>query len=439
MNRQADRQISGYIFASWRNWAISVGLVYVLVVVSPWLSRMVVPYIAFGMSLVAFGYCFMRHRERYQALAVPYICAITLLLAGVIMTALNLIDSITDLYELAGKQVNKELPFIVQLFVSPLFAITSGIYLLHRIKTHNSYRTATGRSVSNVMQRLVWQESRYQVRFLFIMATVIAVVEWAYCFTGFVTASFNDTDMFFFVWLPVIVFVLSLGTIGVRCISLWAYYSQRGAATMINRDTVSVVRYIIISDDTVYLKEHTIDIKHERVKYYDTALRVRHEFINTISDSDAMQLFTKYTGIEEVKGIKFLYKDDDVALGSNIFHFLIVLNTKEEIDDSRIRTGEWLTLNELRSLDHQHRLGAELSAELVHIYTVGMMYKTYDRDGRRLYPIRHYRPTFRLGEILGWDVDFSDPRWFKIARLNADKSFFAVRRLFQMLGDAMMR
>ena len=72
-----------------------------------------------------------------------------------------------------------------------------------------------------------------------------------------------------------------------------------------------------------------------------------------------------------------------------------------------------------------------LSTEINRLYTVAMMWKTYDREGRRLYRIKNYRPMFRINGIQDWDVDFNDPHWLYIARNNEDKPFFRLRKWWQ--------
>ena len=62
-----------------------------------------------------------------------------------------------------------------------------------------------------------------------------------------------------------------------------------------------------------------------------------------------------------------------------------------------------------------------------------MAWKTYDRQGRRLYPIKHYRPTFRLRDLKDWDVDYSDLSWMSIAENNQDRPFFHTRRLWRKI------
>jgi hypothetical protein len=62
-----------------------------------------------------------------------------------------------------------------------------------------------------------------------------------------------------------------------------------------------------------------------------------------------------------------------------------------------------------------------------------MAWKTYDRQGRKLYPIKHYRPTFRLRDLKRWTVDYDDLFWLTVATNNQDRPFFRVRKIWQRI------
>ena len=72
-----------------------------------------------------------------------------------------------------------------------------------------------------------------------------------------------------------------------------------------------------------------------------------------------------------------------------------------------------------------------LAGEIYRIYTVTMAYKTYDREGMRLYNIKHYRPSFHLNEIRNILVDYNDPVWMYVAKDNEDKPFFRIKRAWR--------
>ena len=86
-----------------------------------------------------------------------------------------------------------------------------------------------------------------------------------------------------------------------------------------------------------------------------------------------------------------------------------------------------------------NRLSPMLANELVRIHTITMAWKTYDRRGHRLYPIKNYKPIFRLRDFKEWDVDFNDPVWLQISVENEDRPFFRVRRVWRKFLDIFNR
>ena len=93
--------------------------------------------------------------------------------------------------------------------------------------------------------------------------------------------------------------------------------------------------------------------------------------------------------------------------------------------------GEWYTQNELRDMVDNRRLAPLLMSEIDRLYTVIMAFKTYDSNGRRLYDIKHYKPSFRLRDIANLIVDYNDPQWLYVAKDNEDKPFYNFKRFWR--------
>jgi len=397
-------------------------------------SRHFLPYVAFAFAAMLGCMIYNRRKRLNQGLAIPYIVTVSLLSVGFLLSVFNLTVRITDVYELAGKPVNDELPYIVQLTMSPMLALVSGLFMLRRLGRGRFFRTSGGRSDVGLVQRMVWQETRYQTRLLFIISLSLSVVAWFYTWFSFTSVSLNKPDRFFFIWLPVIVYGLSLIYLGFRCFSLWAFYSQNDPVMMLSPHRSSIVRYIIVADNALYLSSRRLDVVHGMESFYDTPVRLRIPYTDSLDTGSAGNQFISYTGIEGgIVDMKFMFNGFGYGIDNSVFHYLCVLNAKSDVDNSRISGGQWFTLEEIRRLDYEHHLSAELSAELVHIYTVAMAWRNYDIDGNRRYKIKNYHPTYRLSDIVKWDVDYTDPRWLRVARINADKPFFRLRRFFSRL------
>ena len=102
-------------------------------------------------------------------------------------------------------------------------------------------------------------------------------------------------------------------------------------------------------------------------------------------------------------------------------------------DSTGVLEGKWTSLDEIDRLMRRSRLSADMCDEVYRIFTVTMAWKTYSREGKRLYPIKHYRPTFRLRDFRDWAVDYEDPVWLDVASNNEDRPFYRTRRLWRRL------
>ena len=130
---QSVNPVTTFILATWRQWAFSLGLIILLVALSPIVSRFFIAYVAFAFAFILGVRIYIDHTKPNQGLALPFICTITLFLTGILITTFNITDRITGFYELAGHEFNDELPQIVQLAVAPMLALTSGIFILKRL------------------------------------------------------------------------------------------------------------------------------------------------------------------------------------------------------------------------------------------------------------------------------------------------------------------
>lgn len=432
-SRQSN-PIPAYIMATWRHWTLSLGLVMIMILLSLVVSREIFPVIPLAFAAMLALFIYNKHNRSNQGLAIPYIVTVSLLIEAALLGGLNLTERIIDIYELTGKPANAELPVIVQLSISPVLALVSGVFILRRLGKGRFFRGRYGRSDVSIVQRMVWQETRYQTRLLFMLNAVQAVVVWLYTYYSFVTISINKPDSFFFFWLPIIVFVLSLVYLGFRCVSLWAFYIQNDPVMMLNPHRSSIIRCLIVCKNKIYLVRRRLDVKQGIDTFYDSPVRLRVPYTKNFTTQDALRLFKQYTGLESgIKTFRFIFDALAQDTDNTLFHYLCVIDDDGVLDESRISDGGWYTMGDIKKMDRDHSLSTELSSELVYIYTVGTTSKRYDINGNRRYAIKGYSPIFHLGEAGESDIDFTDPRWLRVSRLNADKPLFHLRRFLQRL------
>ena len=129
--------------------------------------------------------------------------------------------------------------------------------------------------------------------------------------------------------------------------------------------------------------------------------------------------------------MRYCFSNKAFASDSNMIHYAVFVDsdTGIELNDRK----RWFNPYMLDSGLASNAFSPVLANELYRIHTITMAWKTYDREGRRLYPIKHYRPTFRLRDLKDWSVDYDDESWFDVAHSNEDRLFFRSRRLWDRL------
>lgn len=429
---QRREAITYYIFSMWRNWSVSMGMACAVIVLSPFVSKSLLPLVA--LLLVAVLMILMRRNRnagRPTCFRVPYIVTCTLFITAALMVLLNLTYNHMEI-EWSGQPLNPDQPFISNLIMAPVFVIVSAVYLAGGMNSRFCRECSAhigSAADRGFMGRILAKEATMQTRFLFVMSLLIAAVEWGYYFIYFVTVNLNRPDMFFFFWLPVIVYLLSLVYFGFRYYSMWVYYCHNDELSIIERNSSSSLRYLIISGDLLYLKKSD-RIGDKDYGEYDTPARIQLPFRSRITEYDAKTDFKMLSGVSDCF-MRFLYESSNLCTLNNAFHYLCYLDDKSMIEGSRISGGEWLSLSAVDRLMRDRSLSYDLSAEIMRIYKVAMAWKTYDRQGRRLYKIKNYNPTFRFCDIKDWDVDFNDRNWLLVSANNEDRPFFRLRRLWQ--------
>ncbi len=435
MHRAQERRaaITHYILSLWRTYALSLGFVVALVALSPLVRKWLLPVFAFLFFIVLM----MSSRsncksDRVTCFRFAAIMKRVIFTAMLILIALNLwLHNATT--ELTGQPINHSQPYLVNMIMAPLLTIFTGIYLLMGKKRGGYCRSCNACAATageiGFIGNILSKESKSQTRMVFWMSLLISILEWYYYYNYYITVNINTPDSFIFLWLPMAVYVLSLIYLGIRYYSMWAFYCYNDGLRIIERSSTSSLRYLIIHGDQVYLK--LCDRVGEKdYGEFDTPARVRVSYRENVRDDDAVADLKSLTGIKQFS-MRFLYRSANACTLNNAFHYMCYVDDPVEIDESRIGGGKWMTLSDVNRLLHERKLAFDLMGEINRVYTIAMAWKTYDRDGNRLYKIKHYRPTFRLSDIKDWKVDFKDQHWLTVAVNNEDRAFFKLRRFWR--------
>lgn len=411
----------------WRNWTVCYGAITL-----PLLLSLFIPlaWLPFATLLEVYLLSSIR---RSDILSTVSACSVltgiairVLFMSSVIMIAINLMCTdwlIPTVWRL--RVYNSEIPFVVCLIISPLAVLFCGLSLLFGLGDTSSrnYQRRNGfHAGDSVAATLYHREARYQTTVLLCLSAVMGAVEYFYYFARYINANFNDPDRFFFIYMPMVVYLLSIVILHARYQSVTilceALVNAQGG-----RHTGTIVRYLVFKDDDLLLHLGADGI-------WDTPAEGRVERKTAMGEHEARLLFSELSGIENFD-LRYCFTNRAFASESNMMHYAVFVDSDSGITADE--TKQWFNPYMLDNALAASALSPVLANELYRIHTIAMAWKTYDRNGRRLYPIKHYRPTFRLRDLREWTVDFDDESWFDVAHQNEDRPFFRSRQLWNRL------
>lgn len=421
------------IFNMWLKWILASGALALVVILSLIIPKIWLPFIVYGIS---YGLVLtLRADNARKALKacglVVKLASEVLFWTATVMLAINLMAAEWFFGNMLDDPMfNPSQPYITSLILFPvviamsayaLFAGQNLTYCRNCRRAHGYY------SGDGLVATLFYHESKFQIRLLLAGAIVISVITWIYYLVRYVNINFNSADIFIFHGLPVIFFIFGAVYMSARYRSIAASFSRIGVVDN-QSAALTRVRFLVLSGDHVYLRSDSNGL-------FDTPATETVSRTEKLTDEQARRYFAGLSGLDDFE-LKYIYSNDGFAGGSNIIHYAAFI---PDNNIGRLAPADPMTLDGLDRLIKASMISPLLANEIYRIYTVTMAWKTYDREGRRLYPIRHYRPTFRLRDLREWAVDYNDLHWLNIATNNQDCAFYRLRRLWRRLFSSLRR
>lgn len=412
------------------SWIRSVGTLAVILFVSMYVSKIWLPAVVLLMEFLLIRRLnILRNSDTPMCNMLPFMMTRVLIIAAIIMVTINLYYmKFIDPQEYVVGTANRKIPYITILVISPVtLVVTLWAYLRrHKIGFCRECRIRYGMpSERGFIGKVFSSESRYQLRMLIFISAGITAYTWIYYYMKYSNVNLNHADLFYYVWIPIILYILSIIYLGRRYFNIYLFFRQNivGDATM--KVSSTLLRYIIVSGDSVFLD----DVAGQGSKK-DTPASVNIPYRERVTLNDAKIRFENISGLHDEADIRFLYVNANKESACNIFHYLCVMKSRNSIDASGLK-GKWYQQSQLERMLGEGLVSSLLASEIHRIYTVTMASKTYDRNGHRLYEIKHYKPSFRIRDLDDIDVDFNDPVWLMIADDNEDRPFFHLRKLWR--------
>lgn len=410
----------------WNNWAIAFGAISLVTLFDLFVPKNLLPVLVLSLSyLLSVKIKLDNGKTKMGACHMPlWATAIILFWSGIVMLVINLLHARWFFGGmLSAEPFNPQHPYVSSLILFPVALVVSLFFLLRK-QNLRVCRVCMARfgyySQGGPVAPLYYHEARYQLKLLLMLSLLLSVVDWLYYHFFYINVNYNRPDKFYFIAMPVIVYLLSVIYMAVRYMSITDEISDMSSKNGL-RPMRTKIRFLIVSDDRLFLKEDSDGL-------IDTPAKIIIPRRDSVSKEEADKMFTELSGIESFES-KFLFDDTGYVNGSNVMHYAVFLSD-DRIPANKLG-GSWNTIDRIDRLIKSHEIAPMLLREIARIYRITMAWKTYDREGRRLYPIKHYRPTFRISDFKKWDVDYGDLHWLDVATNNEDRPFFKVRRLWR--------
>ena len=425
------------VYTLWTDWAISFGAITACILLSGYLiPKTIMPGIVLIIAWILNAYSSSENRNnRLVCSRLGKLVARAMIFTAAVMIIALFANNIPFIRKFIGPEnFNSEIPYITSLIIFPIVALTMlwGLMSSNNSKCCRHCRIMRGHASScDLLGNVFRRQARQQLWTMLWITAALSVIDWSYYLIFYINSNINTPDKFFFFIVPLVTFILSLislGSIYHGFISEIRRYFMRHQ-TQNGND--SKLRYLVLNGDRMLLAEMPSP-EMPAISYADTPAQASIPFREEPDDKQAREIFSKLSGCDNFT-LRPLYTSTIINGVANIFHYAVLVDSKTA-ESSEWKLGNmWTTLDEIDRMLKSGILAPELASELNRIFTVTMAWKTYDRNGRRLYPIKNYHPTFRLRDFGDWDVDFGDTHWLSVAADNQDRPFFGLRKFIRKI------
>ncbi len=418
----------------WRNWAIAFGAITLPIVLSIVLPMLWIPFVclfaAWGLHAAARSSSSMLVNS---CSLVVRLAARTLFLSAFVGFAIDLLCTDWLIPTAIHFEIyNDEIPFITALIIYPIITLLSVWWLYmglaerhcRRCQRRNGYYAG-----DSIVATLYYQEARYQVRLLLLISITLGAIDYWYYFFRYINANLNAPDRFFFQYIPLIIYLLSL-------VIMWGRYQSMRVMYMAVEDANPSRRYRTIVRFLVFCGNELL-LHQRKDQLWDTPAELITARTTSIGDHPAKVMLEKELGFDKFS-LRYCFTNNGFANGSIIIHYAAFIHQADKALLEK-NDNQWFSMPMLDNGLATKSLAPVLANELYRIYTVTMAWKTYTPKGQRLYPIRHYKPTFRFCDMPKWTVDYDDVHWFEVAQNNEDNHFFHLRTIFNRLTDRIIK
>lgn len=411
-------------------WVVCFGSITAVAVAGWFVPYQWLPILSFSLILVVIwcGNHFMSTGHINCSLLTHY-TIYTLFTATVIMLAINYAyekDIILPWLRMAGdKSMNTvDMPYITSCIIYPVATLFFAIAAFRRSRTnycaHCHERSSFSLREAIEHGQFIAEAKRIIYLYL-ILSALLATIDVSYFLAYYDDTNINTSDTYFLFIFPAIFYLLSIIYLTTRFQNLKFEINFKANAQ--TDDSFSQLRFMVVRDDKIMLRQAFEG--EDAPELWDTPATHEMPLTENVSDDEARKIFTSLAGTEAFK-IRHLFNTSTTS--SNSFHFAAFID--DDIEATMLE-GEWFNLYQIDTMLKTGKIARPFAYEIHRVYTMTMAWKSYDRNGKRLYPIKNYKPTFRISDFKDWDLDYTDMHWMMVAENNADRPFFKMRQFWR--------
>lgn len=409
------------------NWFVTNAAPIIIILSGLWVSHEWLPLITilFVPLLIAYGNYYSWRSASSCTLSRRY-TEYALVVSAVIMLCFNLADR-EPLHTMLGLQtIRGAIPFVPAVILFPVLTVFKSMQLLRIGKTEYCQACIAhgSSSAENTLINGLYVAQTKSLNILSIcLSFIISVVILIYFFTQYININYNSSDKFFFFIFPTCVYILATGYVFMKFSSMRFGLVTLGPEQF--KKTIVQIRFLVVRGDRMLMEETTTSLPG--VMFWDTPAIYTLSGNETLDDIDPDEVFRDISSVKDfrLRRLYGLFKSD---ASSQSIVYAAFLPDEAQVPGL---SGEWLNLYAIDKLYNSGNLTKEMSYDIHRIYVMTMTWKSYTRDGKRLYPIKNYRPTFHLSDFKNWDMDYDDLHWFDVYKNNEDRRFWRLRQFWR--------
>lgn len=411
-------------------WIVCFGSFAILAVAGWFMPHFWLPILSFSLILAVIwsGNRFISANHINCSLITHY-TIYTLFAATIVMMAMNYVYerelNVPWLYMAGDKAMTTvNMPYITSCIIFPLASVFFLIAVIRRSKTQYCAHCheRAGFSIQEALKHVRFEvEAKFVIRLFLILSVLISVIVVGYFLLYFDNTNINTSDTYFLFFFPALCYLLSIVYLSMRFQNIKFEYNITVGTHSV--DTHTQVRLMVVCRDSIMLRQ--VIEGPDAPQLWDTPATYGMVTTDNVTVDDAHSTFASLSGASTFK-IRHLF--DTSTSVSNAFHFAAFVNDCDEVVNLE---GEWFNIYQIDTMLKAGIIARPFAYEIHRVYTMTMAWKSYDRNGNRLYPIKNYKPAFRFSDFKDWDIDYTDMNWMMVAENNADRPFFKLRQFWR--------